>query len=132
MATKLYRGMKKDEDGKPVVRRWSRGLGVRIDMDDPDIPVDEDGLVAPNAEGMSVSPDTPENLPYHRRPDRWGGDGPDPVWEISEDELGDGLIYREEEGADPPHGFVEPSGVMELTDYEVALAATRDLWRECP
>ena len=49
-------------------------LGARPDID---IPVDEDGLVAGGDGGMSIAPDSPENLPAHRRPAEHGGTGKD-------------------------------------------------------
>jgi hypothetical protein len=104
----------------------ARGLGVRSLID---IPVDEDGMVEPETGGMSVSPESPEHLPVHRRSESFGGTGPDPVWEISDEELGEGLIYREDYVESLPHGLVEPAWRMRLDEYEDLLGATRTLWR---
>ena len=90
MAT-LYRAMKRDPlDGFPLLNPSARGLGIRPGID---IPVDDYGLVEPGAGGMSVAPGSPTNLPLHRRPAEYGGEGDDPVWSIEEDELGRLLSY---------------------------------------
>jgi hypothetical protein len=127
--TTLYRGMKVDPvDGLPLAEQSARGLGVRAGVD---IPVDDFGLVPEGAGGMSVSPDAIENLPEHRRPPEHGGDGDDPVWEIDEEELGGLLAYTPDSDSARPHGFVEPAYQMPLEDYQLALAETRQLWRQC-
>ncbi len=77
---------------------------------------------------MSVAYETPQNLPEHRRPPNHGGTGPDPVWELDEGDLAEGLAYREDEEL-LGHGFIEPAWTMELSDYEEALAVTRSSWR---
>jgi len=56
-----------------------------------------------------------------------GGIGKHPVWELDTDELPDFLVYTQETET---HGFIEPAYRMELGDYQDAIAATRDLWRE--
>lgn len=123
---RLYRAMEVDADGLPMLGETARRLGARPGTD---IPLGRDGLVAPGTGGMSVSPDTPENLPLHRRPPEWGGTGKDPVWLIGSLALGPGLVYR----PDPElasHGFVEPSRRMPLDAYQAALAGTRAGWSE--
>ena len=112
-------------DVLPLAEPSARGLGVRPGID---IPVDEFGLVDAGSEGMSVSPHTPANLPRHRRPPEHGGDGDDPAWEIDEDALGEQLRYVPD---DDTHGFIEPAYQMPLEDYQLALAETRSLWRQC-
>src|SRR5689334_20370385 len=86
----LYRTMRKEYDGRPVVASSAsllspaRALGVRPEID---IPVDDDGYVGPGEDGMSVSQDSPEHLPSHRRP-RWlGGESDDPLWQVEEDDI---------------------------------------------
>jgi hypothetical protein len=124
----LYRGMKTDPvDGMPLAEPTARGLGVRPGID---IHVDDFGLVDAGSGGMSVSSDAIENLPRHRRPHEHGGWGDDPVWEIDEDGL-DGLLTYAVDDALPTHGFVEPTYQMPLEDYQLALAETRQLWRQC-
>lgn len=121
----VYRAMKRDVDGRPFVTHASSlGLGIRPDKD---IYVDGEGLVHPQGEGLSVAHASPENLPYGRRPPALGGKGKHPVWELETDELPDYLDYTYESGK----GLIEPSYVMEIDDYQVAIEETRDLWREC-
>jgi hypothetical protein len=126
MAT-LYRAIRIDYDGRPLLAPTARGLGVRPDID---IPVDDAGMVEPGTGGMSVAEGSLEHLPAHRRPPAHGGTGLDPVWRIEEDDLGEGLTYRLEEPP-PAHGMVEPAWGMHLEEFELALAETRDLWTEC-
>jgi len=78
---------------------------------------------------MSVSPDDALNLPYFRRPPALGGTSKDPVWQISEADLGPNLCYRADP-ARPGHGFVEPIRPMTLAEYQQALAQTRRLWQK--
>jgi hypothetical protein len=59
----LYRSMIEDTDGKPEVSPTARGLGVRAGRDVAAI--DKDDLVFPGGGGMSVSPDSPMNLPSY-------------------------------------------------------------------
>jgi hypothetical protein len=117
--------MRRDGDGFPVLTHLtSSGLGVRPEID---IQVDDDGFVEPESGGMSVTPDTPDGLPPARRPREFGGIGKHPAWFLDADELPDSLVYREERET---HGFIEPSVRMELTDYQEAIAETRELWEE--
>jgi hypothetical protein len=118
--------MRAASDGQLEAGRTARTLGVRPEID---IPVDEDGVVVGGDSGMSVSPDSPQNLPGHRRPPEQGGTGKDPVWELVVDVLGDELVYREDPLMPGIHGFVEPSTPMTLERYEAALIRTREAWR---
>jgi len=77
---------------------------------------------------MSVAPDDPMNLPRHRRPAESGGMGDDPVWEIDSDDLPDLLRYTPDAKDASRHGFVEPTEIMSLDDYQEALAASRGFW----
>lgn len=79
--------------------------------------------------GMSVTPDSPEGLPFFRLPPGFGGTGKDPVWELDTEELGEGLIYRPDDASPDTHGFVEPAQRMRLDDFEDLLAGTRNSWR---
>ena len=87
--TELYRGMR-EADGLPVTGPTARTLGARPGVD---VPVGPDGMVHPGTGGVSVSPDSPLNLPPHRRPPEFGGTGRDPVWRLDERDLPDGLSY---------------------------------------
>lgn len=123
--TTLFRGMTNDGEGLPLVGRSARMLGVRPDVD---ILVDESGHCRGGEGGMSVAYDTPQHLPEHRRPPSHGGTGPDPVWDLDEGDLPDGLVFRKDEDLEG-HGFIEPAWTMDVSDYEDALAVTRSSWR---
>jgi hypothetical protein len=118
--------MKAASDGKPVSGRTARALGVRPGID---IPVGVDGLVVGGEGGMSVAPDSPENLPTHRRPPEHGGTGKDPIWQLDVTELGDQLVYREDPLMPGVHGFVEPVLPTTFDAYESALLETRHAWQ---
>jgi hypothetical protein len=87
-----------------------------------------DETVYPGQGGISVSPDDPMNLPFFRRPPVFQGTGHDPVWAIDETDLGPDLIYRPDL-TNVGHGFLEPARPMTLSEYQQALAQTRDLWK---
>jgi hypothetical protein len=125
----LFRGMRVDVDGRPLVAESARGLGARNPID---IELDGDERVRPGVGGMSVSPDSPANLPRHRRPPSWGGTGLDDVWAISVSELGEKLTYRPDPDQPETHGFIEPGETMTLADYQAALTGTRPRWRQVP
>src|SRR4051812_10795641 len=90
----VYRSMIEARDGKPLSSPTARGLGVRVGID---ISADEDGDVHYGLGGMSVSPNTIENLPRHRRPREHRGFGEDPTWELDLDELPGSLRYRDDD-----------------------------------
>jgi hypothetical protein len=123
----LYRAMEEDGEGRPFVGSTARCLGIRAG---DDIPVDDEGEVEPFSGGMSVTPHTPAELPFFRRPPSYeGGTGKDPAWEIDSGNLGEGLVYRPDDARPDTHGFVEPAWRMRLDEYEDLLALTRDSWR---
>jgi hypothetical protein len=117
--------MKPDEDGLPKPGSSARTLGARCNID---IPINEDGFVEPEMGGMSVSPPPPENLPYIRRPPKYGGTGKDPVWAVDTDKLPEELGYRPDPERPDEHGFIEPSRRMVFEEYQRAIHATRGLW----
>jgi hypothetical protein len=125
--TELFRGMKEGASGMPEIGESSRSLGVRPGID---VPATNPGdLVRSGQGGMSVSPDDPQSLPYFRRPPALGGTSRDPVWRITEAELGTDLLYRPDP-ARAGHGFVEPSRSMTLAEYQRALAQTQRFWHK--
>lgn len=126
MESLLYRAMTSDANGRPVCEDSARGLGVRVPRD---IEPSEDGVVRPRTGGLSVTPEDPKLLPAHRRPPAFGGWGKDPVFEISEQQLGEDLAYRPDEGREAFHGFVEPGRPMPLSSYREALRETAPRWR---
>jgi hypothetical protein len=121
----LYRGMKDDGEGEPMCGPSARMLGVRPYGD---LPISEDGMVAPETGGMSVALDDAQHLPPHRRPPEFGGHGDDPVWQIEEADLPDSLTLRRDPDNPSRHGFIEPIEVMALSDYQEALATSRGIW----
>jgi hypothetical protein len=125
--TELFRGMKMDASGMPERGESSRTLGVRPGVDV--VATDPSDPVGPGQGGMSVTPDDPLHLPYFRRPPELGGTSKDPVWRVMEADLGPDLCYR----PDPmrsDHGFIEPSRVMTLAEYQRALGQTQHRWRK--
>jgi len=124
----LYRSMREDTDGFPVVGRGARMLGVRPGNNPtPDVPaVAPSDPVIPGRGGMSVAPDDPMHLQGFRRPPSLGGTGPDPVWWIDSDDLGPELRFRQDSTT---HGLIQPCQTMTLLDYEEALAKTRSRWK---
>jgi hypothetical protein len=127
MSRFVYRAMREDPAGGPMIGPTARTLGVRPSAPPGgDIPVIS-RQVQPNTGGMSVAPDDPMNLPPIRRPKSLGGSGKDPVWYIDMDLLGADLAFIQDK---PTHGVIGPSRAMRLDDFEKALAATRASWKK--
>jgi RHS repeat-associated protein len=121
----LYRSMKGDR--APELGPSKRTLGAVIGPPPRgDIEVC-DGCVRPGTGGMSVSPDSPWNLPEFRRPPSFGGTGKDRVWVIQESALGIDLKFKQDT---PTHGGIEPARVMTPEDFQKALAATVERWKK--
>ncbi|WP_456238716.1 Tse2 family ADP-ribosyltransferase toxin [Paraburkholderia antibiotica] len=114
--------MKTGSDGLPVAEPTARGLGARPDVD---IPVGSDGMVHPGTGGISVAPGSAANLPPHRRPASMGGTGKDCACMLNTTSLPDSLKYVQDSAS---HGTIQPSTSMSLSDYQAALASTRDKW----
>lgn len=120
---KLYRVMKLDADGKPLVGTRGYMLGVRPtdpNNKDPkrrsDVAAVNPGELVHLGEGLST----------------WVFSGKlkiratEALFEIESDDLGAELAPF------PDHGFhclIQPSAPMALGAFQQALAATRDLWR---
>jgi hypothetical protein len=140
----ICRVMKIDGD-KPGVGRGAALLGVRVGAGAyDDVNPDDDGRVQPGQGGMSVSPSI-DTLPTNRLPRRlreaYPGRFPDAAgsnrmhcWLLGEGAFDTGSVAERlalrPDPADPGrHGFVEPDAIMQLADYEAALAATQNQWR---
>jgi hypothetical protein len=121
----LYRAMRDDPAGGPLVGPTARTLGVRPSID---IAMTA-GVVQPNTGGLSVAPDRPDNLHPLRRPAALGGSGKDPVWFIPAASLGADLQYRQDS---PTHGLLEPIRTMRIDELQRALEATKPQWRKLP
>lgn len=76
---------------------------------------------------MSVTPHDPHDLPLHMRPAELGGTGRNPVWRITSDDLPSDLSYRHDP-RNRKHGFIEPSKLMTLHDYTLAIEASGPSW----
>jgi hypothetical protein len=122
----LYRGMKADADGKPECGPTKRQLGACIPGD---LDADVQGRVHPLTGGMSVTASNPRALPYHRRPQEWGGKGRDPVFGTDASKLGDDLAPRVDDEA-TSHWLVEPARIMPADAYQRALCTTRLDWEK--
>lgn len=133
----IYRAMTVDGDGKPKVGQAARTLGARVPpAGKPDIRPDGAGIVRPRTGGMSVAPGW-RNLPAHRIPKRLKPLMPDAAGK-DEDAcfcMGDGPFVSGAVATDlelrvdrPEHGMVEPAAAMPASDYQRALAVTRDQW----
>lgn len=132
----IYRVMTRDGD-KPMVGDTARALGVRLPPSPhADIKVNDDGTVGPGGGGMSVVPDI-SLLPAHRVPKQYvarvataDGKDEDSCWRMGDgpfvlSDLSSRLMLRPDR---PGHGLVEPKYAMLLSDFQAALAATRDAW----
>jgi hypothetical protein len=126
--------MKKDEDGKPVVKDSSNGLGIRP----RDIAPNAEGLVSPGTGGMSVAPrwgDLPVELIPKRLEDKVpGAAGRNSLacfalgeGSFEEGEIAPELRLRPNK---PDHGYIEPQTKMKLEKYKDAIIATRNCWTE--
>ena len=120
---KLYRIMRVDADGKPLVGDEGMMLGVR--PSDParsnkarDVPaVVSDDPVGPGA-GLSCYTD-PAAIKLRRT-------SLVRLWSIDTGQLPARLTGRE---AGTPHWHIEPTAEMTLSQYQQILAVTRDLWQ---
>jgi len=135
---KIYRAMRRADDGKPTVDATGKGLGVRgtpvnaiVDVD-----LDAQGNVVLNGKGMSVGPAWRE-LPYFlvskrlksKFPAARGaadlfcftmGDGP-----FRDEKIAPGLALKVDS---PKHGSVVPQQRVSLQQFQADLAGTRDSW----
>ena len=123
----MFRAMKAEPDGFPKVGRSGRELGIRIDGPIRDLLVGEDGMVEPEAGGMSVALDAARNLPKPRLPRSLGGEGRDPVFSMPRAEVPETLTLRVDRY---PHALVESIRRCLLVEFESDLASTRPFWRK--
>jgi len=75
---------------------------------------------------MSVAPGDARLLPRHRRPAALGGAGRDPVWSLDLADLGTYIQFRQDAAT---HALLEPSCLMNLRDFQTALARTQKHWK---
>jgi hypothetical protein len=134
---KVYRSMKKDEDGYPLVDQTGKGLGVRASPVNGvvDVNLDDLGKVVLKG-GMPVAPNW-RMLPPHLIPRRLRPTIPKASGSLSmfcytmgtgpfvDGPLADGLDFVRD---DDDHGLVVPNQTVTIEEYQTALARTRDLW----
>jgi hypothetical protein len=120
---KLYRAMKVDTDGKPLVGQRRSMLGVRPtdpNNTDPrrrfDVAATNDAETVSPGEGLSTSVD-PKKLLV--------GAG-ETVFEIETIDLPPELTPNSDHS---PHCLIQPSSPTTLGEYQQALEDTRDLWQ---
>lgn len=124
--SRVFRAFQVTRAGRPLIGAGDAMLGARVPID---IRPDAAGLVHPGQGGMSVTPDDAALLPPHFRPERLGGRGHLPVFEIATRDLGELLATRRDERKPSKHAFVEPSTTIASDRYQAALAATEAAWR---
>ena len=120
---KLYRLMKADADGKPLLGKGSMMLGVR--PNDPtasnqraDVFATSGGdMVQPNEGGLSCYSD-PEQMRLQSKKLL--------LWAIDAADLPNELAVVP---ADEPHYHIEPQTAMTLDELQQMLAGTRDRWQ---
>src|SRR5215216_6829289 len=102
----LYRTMRADVDGRPVLGREFSTLGVQIFGDYADVRVLDDGTIMPASGGMSAFVD-PRKMPKSLRPrtlTEKPGESPHPIFRLGEAELPEELLFRRDK---VHHGLVE-------------------------
>jgi hypothetical protein len=133
--TLVYRSMKMDANGLPVLEESAQGLGVRPDLGTGkgDIPLSDDFFVAPETGGMSVAPFSPTFLPAFRRPPGipnsfgvFDGSGKAPVWQFDLKQLPPGLKFDQDS---PTHGTFQPAYHMQYDEYKAKLESTQKNWK---
>jgi hypothetical protein len=125
----VFRAMKREADGLPLVAQSASALGVRTGKD---IDVDPHGEVIVNRKGMSVSPSWRE-ISMFRIPKRLGGQGSNNTHCFK---MGTGAFQQGQLAAGLEllpdtltHGVVRPEKPVPLQQYEGDLAATRADWQ---
>jgi hypothetical protein len=125
----LFRTMRADAQGAPLVGRESSMLGVRIAGPQVDIRILDDGTVQPATGGMSVFVD-PRKMPKPLRPRTLPdkpGESPFPCFKLEDAHLAPTtLAFRK--GKDH-HGVIEPRAQCAFEHYEAQLTATHPQWK---
>jgi hypothetical protein len=137
----VFRSMKADADGLPVVGDRSKELGVRVPPNRyADIDVNTAGLVVLNGMGMSVVANW-RDLPDHLIPARLSGIVPQATgsndlrcYRLGDGAFAAGLLAAGLELSLKPgslrHGNVAPSTPITVDEFQALLAATRADWVE--
>ncbi len=123
---RMFRSMRKDADGFPIVGQSTSALGVRPG-------VDIQGNAVPNDKGMSVSPSW-RTMSVFFIPKRLGhgGRGSNNRYcfrrgsrPFQQTKFGNGLEFVPDSDS---HGVVRPAELMPFAQFEENLAATRSDW----
>ena len=120
---KLYRVMKMDAEGKPLVGNGSMMLGVRpTDPTQPNRRTDVravvgSDIVRPGEGGLSCYTDPTSITIQSNKLILWSIDAGDLPPELQAEDAGD------------PHYHIEPASDTTLDDLQDQLASTRDLWQ---
>jgi hypothetical protein len=125
---KLFRVMKVDADGKPLVGTRRNMLGVRPfdpNSNDPSRKFDVDAVKGSDP----VLPGTSRGLSVSTSSDRFVLGVGEAIWELDTDELPPELVPIPD---GPPHHILEPAKPTTLDDYQAVLIGTRDLWVRVP
>lgn len=136
---KMFRPMKRDDDGQPITGTNSKELGVRIPPNKfADVDVNEDGTVELNGRGMSVAADwkglKPHLIPKRLKSIVSGAVGSNSlsIYCLGEGEFSEGGIDDHLALALKPqstrNGNVVPINQILLDKFLSYLAATRDRW----
>ena len=121
---KLYRVMKLDADGRPLIGTRRNMLGVR-----PTDPNNKDPRRRADTEAVNpVDPVRPgEGLSTSLDPTVLRVGSGEALFEIEAADLGP---YFRPNPDHPPHCLIEPTAPVALADFQQALASTRDLWEQ--
>jgi len=126
---RMFRIMKRDDDGMPKVGESATTLGVRAH----EVDLDADGNAIPGDKGMSVNPRW-QDAPLSMIPKRFGtgGRGSDTNFcfcrgegEFKQGPCGPGLELLPDS---PTHGIVRPAALTPRAMFVAALHATRSEW----
>ena len=123
MTHQLFRAMRRDPENRPSCEP---GFGTLLARLPRDIEPDAAGFVAPRTGGLSVNPHNVLYVPLNLR-NKPGFS----VYVIAEPNLGESLSFRPDP-ADVQHGFVEPSRLLPLADYQTALQNSAPQWKIVP
>ena len=123
----FYRSMTAAPDGLPTVGPSARQLGLRRDVD---VTCDIADVVL--AGGLSVAPETPWNLPPHRRPRRLGrastGPDRDVVFEIGDGDLTRAQLATTRDAVD--HALVRGDAACQFDELVRRIERTRPSWTQ--
>ncbi|BAU14573.1 hypothetical protein LEP3755_51220 [Leptolyngbya sp. NIES-3755] len=117
---------KQDFDDSSVSRHQLLVVSMLLDEKGYlDLESDLLAAVVRNTKGMSTSLSI-DALPPHRKPEKFGGTGRDPLWQIDDSKIFGDLEAVQDSRT---HVSIMPRTTMLLARYESALAATQNDWQ---